>query len=114
MKERRTKWRNRTRARVKVSHSVFGEVEGNTMDISDSGVFITLKDCPILPLGSHVNLQFVDSASPELLFNAKVVRQTRKGVALKLVDYEFRGGRYGLKELRDQWGMFSEYDKFSD
>ena len=110
MRERRRNWRKSTMARVKLSHSVFGELRGATVDISDSGVFVTLSRVPKLPLGSHVNLQFVDSANPELRFNAKVVRQTRDGVALRLVDYEFRGSRYGLDELRDQWSMFTEYD----
>ena len=107
---RRRSWRNDVCARIRISHSVFGEIDGITADISDSGIFARYENLPILPIGSHINLQFLDSANPGIRFNAKVIRQTRKGVALILVDYEINGQRFGIDNLRQQWMTFSQYD----
>ena len=103
-------FRNEVCARIRISHSVFGEIDGITADISDSGIFARYDNLPILPVGSHINLQFLDSANPKIRFNSKVIRQTRKGVALILVDYEIEGQRYGIENLRQQWLTFSQYD----
>ena len=111
MKERRRTPRAATRARVCISHSVFGEVEGVTLDISDTGVLVQAEHLPSLPVGAHVTLQFLDSVNPELRFNAKAVRQTRWGTAFELVDYEFAGTRHSLDELRLQWARYAQYDR---
>ena len=107
---RRRCCRNVVYARIRISHSVFGEIDGITADISDSGIFARYENLPILPVGSHINLQFLDSANPEIRFNAKVTRQTRKGVGLILVDYELNGKRYGLENLRQQWFTYTQFD----
>lgn len=101
--DRRRQGRQVTRARVRLSHPVFGELDGLTSDISDHGLFVELDDMPVLPVGVHVNVQFLDSINPDIRFNAKAVRQTRLGLALVLVDYEYQGERYPLSALREGW-----------
>lgn len=111
--DRRRCLRNPVYARVRISHSVFGGIDGVTADISDSGVFARHDNLPILPVGSHINLQFLDSANPEIRFNAKVTRQTPKGIGLVLVDYEVNGQRFSINELKKQWLTYSQFDSCS-
>lgn len=101
--DRRRQGRQGTRARVRLSHAVLGELDGLTTDISDHGLFVELEDMPVLPVGVHLNVQFLDSVNPNIRFNAKAVRQTRLGLALVLVDYEYQGERYPLSSLREGW-----------
>ena len=102
-KEKRINLRKLTNARVKVSHSTFGIIRTRTRDISDKGVFVSLKDKPHLPIGAHIKMQFMDSALPELAFNMKVIRNEEDGVALLFIDFELNGQRYDMSELSKHW-----------
>lgn len=90
-------------APVMLSHSVFGELEAITEDISDTGVFVVIENKPILPKGAHIKLQFLKSVHPKVIFNARVVRVTNDGVGLVFVDYEYDGNRFSMGELQDIW-----------
>ena len=101
--ERRKFQRNHVQARVRLRHSRIGTIDGYSMDISDSGVFVYLSEVPPLPKGAHLSLQMMDSVNPDIIFNTRVIRITPQGIGVTFVDYEFHGHRYTLEELRRQW-----------
>lgn len=99
-RERRRYVRIPVRARVCLSHSTFGVINSYCRDISDTGVFVELKDKPQLPVGSHIKMQMLDSAMPEIVFNVKMERSDEDGIGLSFVDYELDGQRYPMDALR--------------
>lgn len=100
MKERRHYKRKLVNARVKLYHSNFDAVEGSTRDISDSGVFVMTDT--ILPLGEGEQLKMIlpQSLSPDIVFNMQVMRVESDGLGLMFLDYESRGRRGTMQELR--------------
>ena len=101
--ERRIFTRRLVNARVKLTHSTIGEVIARTRDISDSGVFVEAFPIPKLPLGSHVKMNLLDSAQPNIAFNMKVSRVEPDGLGLMFIDYELNGERHTIDSLRDQF-----------
>ena len=101
MKERRYYKRNLVNARVKLYHPNFDAAEGTTRDISDGGVFVA-TDSP-LPLGEGEYLKMVlpQSRSPDIVFNMQVIRIESDGIGLMFLDYESRGQRGTMQELRN-------------
>jgi hypothetical protein len=99
-RERRRCARIPVRARVCLSHSTFGVINSYCRDISDTGVFVELKDKPQLPVGSHIKMQMLDSAMPEIVFNVKMERSDEDGIGLSFVDYELNGQRYPMESLK--------------
>ena len=62
------------------------EILLESMDISDGGVFLRIKDIEIPDVGTEVKLQIADSASdaePRPIIPAIIVRRTELGVGLK-------------------------------
>lgn len=103
-KERRASFRQVVEARVNISHSHFGTLHALTRDISDSGMFVLLKDVPDLPKGAHLRVQLPESANPAITFNMRVVRTTEDGVGLVFVDYEQDGERHEMSKLLKKLG----------
>lgn len=101
--ERRVFVRHAVNARVKLTHSVIGEIITRTRDISDSGVFVETNPVPNLPTGSHIKMNLLDSPQPGIAFNMKVARVTSEGLGLKFIDYEIDGERYPIEMLRQQF-----------
>jgi hypothetical protein len=101
--ERRTFPRIPVQARMRVSHSKLGTLEGFSINVSDTGVFLRLSNLPKIPRGAHIALQMLDSANPGIVFNTRVIHSTESGLGVAIVDYEFKGTRYTLDELRRQW-----------
>ena len=101
--ERRSFPRVPVRARVRVSHSLIGTIEGKSINISDTGLYVNLDNVPKVPRGAHVGLQMLDSVNPGIIFNTRVIHVTDIGLGIAIVDYEFEGVRYTLDELRRQW-----------
>ena len=101
--DKRQQFRHMVNAPVRLSHSVFGEVSALTGDISNTGVFVTMRNKPHLPIGAHITLQFLKSVYPDVVFNTRVVRVSDEGVGLVFVDYEFDGQRYELSKLKEFW-----------
>lgn len=99
-RERRRCVRIAVRARVCLSHSTFGVINSYCRDISDTGLFVELKDKPQLPVGSHIKMQMLDSAMPEIVFNVKMERSDEDGIGLSFVDYELNGQRYPMDSLK--------------
>ena len=107
-KERRQYPRFGVNAKIRLSHASFGNIDAMSQDISDNGLFVVAGELPQLPKGAHINVQFLDSSNPELLFNTRVVRMYRQGVGLVVVDYEYRGQRFKLQTLKKQWLLASQ------
>jgi PilZ domain len=103
--ERRNFPRAPVQARIRVSNNFIGVVDGYSRDISNNGLYLFLSPVPPVARGAYLGLNMLDSANPDILFNARVVRTTAQGVAVTLVDYELRGRRYTLEELHRQWSM---------
>lgn len=107
--ERRSFPRLPVTARMRVSHSRIGTIEGHSVNISDTGILLRCLDLPKLPRGAHIGLQMLDSANPGIIFNTRVIHSTDATVGLAIVDYEYNGVRYTLDELRRQW-QISRHD----
>jgi hypothetical protein len=103
--ERRSFPRFPVKARVRVSHSLIGTIEGESINISDTGLYLTLENVPRVPRGAHIGLQMLDSVNPGIIFNTRVIHVSNAGLGIAIVDYEFEGVRYTLDELRRQWRM---------
>ena len=100
MRDRRGCVRIVVKARVSLSHSTFGVINSHSRDISDSGVYVELRDKPKLPVGAHVKMQMLDSVMPEIVFNVKMERSDEDGIGLSFVDYELNGQRYPMETLK--------------
>ena len=90
-------------ARMRVSHSRLGTLEGYSINVSDTGIFLRLSDLPKVPRGAHIGLQMLDSANPGIIFNTRVIHSSDSGLGVAIVDYELDGRRFTLDELRRQW-----------
>ena len=101
--ERRSFPRMPVTARMRVSHSRIGTIEGYSINISDTGLLLRCQDLPKLPRGAHIGLQMLDSANPGIIFNTRVIHMGAAEIGLAIVDYEYNGSRYTLDELRRQW-----------
>lgn len=101
--ERRSFPRLPVTARMRVSHSRIGTIEGHSINISDTGIMLRCQDLPRLPRGAHIGLQMLDSANPGIIFNTRVIHSNEATIGLAIVDYEYNGVRYTLDELRRQW-----------
>lgn len=101
--ERRSFPRLSVTARMRVSHSRIGTIEGHSVNISDTGILLLCHDLPKLPRGAHIGLQMLDSANPGIIFNTRVIHSHDATIGLAIVDYEYNGVRYTLDELRRQW-----------
>jgi len=103
--DRRSFPRVPVQARMRVSHSRLGTLEGFSLNVSDTGIFIRLHDLPRVPRGAHIGLQMLDSANPGIIFNTRVIHSSDSGLGVAIVDYELNGMRYTLDELRRQWAV---------
>jgi len=101
--ERRSFPRVPVTARMRVSHSRIGTIEGHSINISDTGLMLRCQNMPKLPRGAHIGLQMLDSANPGIIFNTRVIHMNEWQLGLAIVDYEYNGIRYTLDELRRQW-----------
>jgi hypothetical protein len=101
--ERRSFPRVPVQARMRVSHSKLGTLEGLSINVSDTGVYLRLSNLPKVPRGAHISLQMLESANPGIMFNTRVIHSSESGLGVAIVDYELNGMRYTLDELRRQW-----------
>jgi len=101
--ERRNYPRVPVTARMRVSHTKIGTIEGYSVNISDTGLMLHCSILPKLPRGAHIGLQMLDSANPGIIFNTRVIHMSDTDIGLAIVDYELNGRRFTLDELRRQW-----------
>ena len=107
MDEKRYLNRKPVRAKVRISHTKIGVIDAWTRDITDKGLFLELNPVPALPVGAHLRLQLLDSLSPDLAFNTRVVRVNKSGIGLVFVDFEHDGQRYPVGELKNYWKILT-------
>ena len=88
---------------MRVSHSRLGTLEGYSINVSDTGIYLRLQDLPNIPKGAHIGLQMLDSVNPGIIFNTRVIHYSNYGIGVAIVDYELNGVRFTLDELRRQW-----------
>jgi len=103
LSDRRRFFRKLVKARVLLVHGTIGEIQAQTRDISDNGVFVELQPVPRLPVGSHIKLHLLESPMPNVAFNMKVARTVADGLGLMFVDYEIDGNRYSMNSLKTQF-----------
>ena len=103
MQDRRSFPRTPVSARMRVSHTRIGTFDGFSVNVSDTGLMLHLRDLPKLPRGAHIALQMLDSVNPGIIFNTRVIHCQGEGLGLVIVDYELNGMRFTLDELRRQW-----------
>jgi len=105
--DRRQHLRRSVVSNVQVDHEMLGKIIGSTVNISDTGILLLIDALAQQTFfaESVVKLSLLDSINPEIMFSARVVRNTDHGLAIQLVGYEFQGESYPLSELRRQWQM---------
>jgi len=103
MEDKRKYNRRLVKAKIRLVHDTFGTLEAVTRDISDGGVFINLAVSPPFTVGDAIKLHFLDSAEPEAIFHATLIRVVDRGIALNFVDYEVAGVRRKIDELRAEY-----------
>lgn len=97
--ERRAYQRIRTGAAVTIRHGSFGTLVATTVDISDGGMQVRLEKQIKIPEGSHLQVNMLNSANPDISFNMKVIRSSQDILGMQLIDYEYEGQRHKLEEL---------------
>lgn len=72
--------------RIKIGHETLGDLEAKTRDISDGGVFVSLKPEQMPPIGTVVvgQVQGLAEEAPQL--RMEVVRIESEGVGLRFLD----------------------------
>lgn len=72
--------------RIKIGHETLGDLEVKTRDISDGGVFVSLKPEQMPPIGTVVvgQVQGLAEEAPQL--RMEVVRIESEGVGLRFLD----------------------------
>ena len=85
MRDQRKFQRTRLKCRVKVTHKDLGEIEVNSRDISDGGIFLVTNDMEMPPLGTIVEGQVQGLMDDAPLVEMEIVRVETTGVGLRFV-----------------------------
>ena len=101
--EKRIHRRKLVNAKVVLSHYDFGQYETYTHDISNGGVFILLQDQPNLPIGTELDMRFLNSEQDDIVFKMEIARVDKAGLGLKFIGYEKKGKLFPIDDLRKQW-----------
>jgi len=101
-KERRIFQRKFLNAKVLLIHPAIGEHQTYTHDISNGGVFVLLQKQPDLPLGTELDMRFLDSKQDDIIFKVVVARTDKQGLGLKFLGYEKMGKFYTIDNLYKQ------------
>lgn len=70
---------------VKISHPIFGERIVDSKDVSEEGVFITLQESPIPPVGTLLTFEVLGGLPVQNKKTVKVVRSDVNGIALRFI-----------------------------
>ncbi|TQV76072.1 PilZ domain-containing protein [Exilibacterium tricleocarpae] len=73
------------KCRIKITHVSIGEIEVNTRNISDGGVFIVTGDIEMPPVGTVVVGQVQGMPEPAPLLDMEIVRVEPEGVGLRFL-----------------------------
>ncbi|OUS29248.1 pilus assembly protein PilZ [Gammaproteobacteria bacterium 45_16_T64] len=85
MRDQRRFQRTRLMCRVKVTHKDLGEIEVDSRDISDGGIFLITNDMEMPPLGTIVEGQVQGLMEAAPLVEMEIVRVETAGVGLRFV-----------------------------
>ncbi|MBA1275655.1 PilZ domain-containing protein [Stutzerimonas azotifigens] len=82
--------RTAMKCRIKISHPSFGEVLGQTRDLSDGGVYVRHPELAALGVGDVVTGQVQDLPieAPAPVLEMEVMRVDAEGVGLRFVNCE--------------------------
>ena len=86
MTERRRHARTAIGLRVSIDDAHHGPRFYQTRDISDNGMFVLVRDAPLPPLGSMVNVQVQGVINDAPSLRMRVVRSDSEGFGLRLCD----------------------------
>lgn len=70
-----------------------------TVDISDGGMQVRLEKRIKIPEGSHLQVNMLNSANPNISFNMKVIRSFDDILGMQFIDYEYEGQRHKIDDL---------------
>jgi len=76
------------KCRIKISHPSFGEVLGQTRDLSDGGVYVRHPELIALGVGERVTGQVQDLPIEAPVLEMEVMRVDAEGVGLRFVNRE--------------------------
>ena len=97
--ERRLFTRNQIGATVSIHQGSLGMILATTVDISDGGMQVCLEKAMKIPEGSHLQVNMLNSANPNISFNMKVIRSHDNILGMQFIDYELEGQRHKIDEL---------------
>ncbi|MDH5445899.1 MAG: PilZ domain-containing protein [Gammaproteobacteria bacterium] len=97
--ERRLYPRFQIGSTVSIHHGSFGILMARTVDISDGGMQVRLEDGRKIPEGSHLQVNMLNSANPNISFNMKVIRSQDDILGMQFIDCEYEGQRHNINEL---------------
>ncbi len=100
--DRRKYKRKKVGARVKVFHPVVGSFESKTIDISNGGILIGAdQHSKEMNVNDAVKVIFLNSGDIAVIFNMNIVRSTKDGVGMELLNCEKNGKTFTVSDLRD-------------
>lgn len=82
MSEKRGDVRTAFRASVRLSHPNEGVFDVYTRDMSQNGIFLILKEFPLISVGDRVNVQSLDIDDAPVI-DGEVVRVEATGIAIQ-------------------------------
>lgn len=85
MPEQRRYPRTSMRCRIKISHERFGEVVGQTRDLSDGGVYVAHPQLAALEPGMRVHGQVQGLPIPAPQLTMEVMRVDAEGAGLRFI-----------------------------
>jgi len=85
MTNQRKHQRTLLKCRVKVTHAEIGEIEVDSRDISDGGIFLITKDRELPPLGTILEGQVQGMMADAPIIEMEIVRVESDGIGLRFV-----------------------------
>ena len=85
MTNQRRHQRTLLKCRVKVTHADIGEIEVDSRDISDSGIFLITKDRELPPIGTILEGQVQGMMEDAPILEMEIVRVETDGIGLRFV-----------------------------
>lgn len=85
MTNQRRHQRTLLKCRVKVTHADIGEIEVNSRDISDGGIFLITKDRELPPIGTILEGQVQGMMADAPIIEMEIVRVESDGIGLRFV-----------------------------
>ncbi|MBV1920178.1 MAG: PilZ domain-containing protein [Pseudomonadales bacterium] len=85
MREQRKFQRTLLKCRIKVTHAEIGEIEVDSRDISDGGLFLITNDLELPPIGTILEGQVQGMMDDAPILDMEIVRLESDGIGLRFV-----------------------------